>query len=284
MERSVTDRFRSLVWKSMNRPGLRTPLGLLGSAFCSWRTGRSCQVRYDGVWIHRFSDGTVADLRIRQNTPTPDRFRRLTQDIFFYGHQPGPGETVLDLGAGIGAESFALAPLVGSSGRIHAVEAHPRTFECLQTMVRLNRLGNVSVDALAIADFIGEVSFEDDGDAHISNAVSATGSGIVVPATTLDEYCRQRNIESVDFLKMNIEGAEVRALEGGPQTLAQTRNIVVSCHDFKADRTGNEFYRTKATVRELLHDAGFTLLERTHDPRPWVRDTIYGQRASGERS
>lgn len=281
MSRTWADRARSLVWRSMDTPGLRAPLSLLCTGFCSWRAHAPCWVIYDSVWVHRFPDGVVCDLRIRQNVPQPARFRRVTQDIFLYEFQPGPGDVVVDVGAGIGAETFTIAPLVGSTGHVYAIEAHPRTFRCLETMVRLNRFPNVTVDAMAIAENEGEVRIEDEADGHISNAVVTGSEGsLTVPATTLDHYVQRRRIDRIDLLKMNIEGAEVGALRSGPNALKMTRHVVVSCHDFKADRTGEPFFRTKEAVRGMLREAGFETLERTDESRPWVRDTVYGWRAS----
>jgi len=171
--------------------------------------------------------------------------------------------------------------MVGSAGRVYSIEAHPATFLCLEATVRLNRLSNVVFDQLAIADQAGEVAMEDQSNAHISNAMVPGSSGsLKVEAMTLDTYVERAGIDRIDLLKMNIEGAEVAALQGGASALERTRNVVVSCHDFKADRTGNGFFRTKETVRHRLTEAGFELLERADDPRPWVRDTVYGYRAA----
>jgi hypothetical protein len=77
---------------------------------------------------------------------------------------------------------------------------------------------------------------------------------------------------------MNIEGAELVALRGLGAELKNVRNVVIGCHDFLADETGDESYRTKEDVRALLLAAGFVVVGRENDPRPWARDYLYGWR------
>lgn len=82
----------------------------------------------------------------------------------------------------------------------------------------------------------------------------------------------------VDYQKMNIEGAELPALEGMGLTLGITRHVCISCHDYMADAGGDHATRTKDGVRRILEERGFTISARPNDPRPWVRDYLYGTR------
>jgi hypothetical protein len=64
---------------------------------------------------------------------------------------------------------------------------------------------------------------------------------MVIPFTMprtpeLDALLSRLGIERVDFLKMNIEGAELKALEGFRHGLARTLNLAVACHDGRAER------------------------------------------------
>ncbi len=84
------------------------------------------------------------------------------------------------------------------------------TFGRLELTCKHNRLGNVICLCRAAMDKSGKV-FIDDGQADISNAVAAAagaGSQLCVQGETLDEICRRQGIEHIDFLKMNIEGAD----------------------------------------------------------------------------
>ena len=97
-----------------------------------------------------------------------------------------------------------------------------------------------------------------------------------MPALTLDEL--SNGIPSIALLKMNIEGAETAALRGASSTLRRTQHVAIACHDFLADETGDESYRTREDVTALLQDAGFNVSGRLDDARPWARDYVFGAR------
>jgi len=77
---------------------------------------------------------------------------------------------------------------------------------------------------------------------------------------------------------MNIEGAETSALRGMTKTLMSTPHIVVSCHDFKADRGEDESLRTYDDVKKILENSSYTLCNRSNDPRKEVKYYIYGKK------
>jgi hypothetical protein len=77
---------------------------------------------------------------------------------------------------------------------------------------------------------------------------------------------------------MNIEGGEWPALCGASATLAVTRHVCISCHDYMADREGDASLRTRDKVSRLLEAAGFELNSRRSDDRLEVPDYVYGTR------
>jgi hypothetical protein len=101
-----------------------------------------------------------------------------------------------------------------------------------------------------------------------------------VAATTLDQLCSDLSIAKVDYLKMNIEGAERFALVGGRETLRQIDALCICAHDFRAEWGDGEGYRTRALVESFLTDCGFAVSRRADDPRDYVRDHIHGRRVS----
>jgi hypothetical protein len=113
---------------------------------------------------------------------------------------------------------------------------------------------------------------------NISNTVMNGAEGHVVEAVTLDELAERVGADRIDLLKMNIEGAERLALRGMAGIAPRVRHVVVSCHDFRADRGHGDVFRTRVEVTEALAEMGFDFTSRPDDPRPWVRDTVYGAR------
>jgi FkbM family methyltransferase len=192
--------------------------------------------------------------------------------------EDGMRHAAIDVGAGVGVETLLFSRLVGPTGRVVAIEAHPRTFRCLERLVSHHQLENVAALNLAVGAREGR-SMMSSQVAHRSNAVGDAGAGAVeVMVARLDALLADHNVDRIDLLKMNIEGAEVAALEGMGALLRRTVHVCVSCHDFKAARTGDEMLCTRSEVTRLLRDAGFELRSRPDDARPAVRDYVYGTR------
>ena len=180
------------------------------------------------------------------------------------------------MGAGVGTETLSLSRLVGPAGRVIAVEAHPATFAMLRSTVELNHLTNTTTIQTAAMDKGGTVAISD-RDISETQTNRIGDEGLPVPAVTLDALLAEHHVERVDFLEMNIEGAETRALRGAPRTLAVTRHAAIGCHDFLADETGDDSYRTMDDVREILAATGLTV-DRRVDDRPWAAGYLYADR------
>jgi hypothetical protein len=61
------------------------------------------------------------------------------------------------------------------------------------------------------------------------NRIAADDRGVLVPAITIEELCKQNGLEKIDLLKLDIEGAEEQVLENGT-FLARTEHIIVELH------------------------------------------------------
>jgi FkbM family methyltransferase len=258
-------------------PGARWLAGVLASAATSVRRRTLVRVTFDGAWVHHYRDGTVVSGRIGADRPSG--LVATTLDIFLDGIELHEGDTVIDVGAGIGEETLTFARLVGSTGRVVAIEAHPLTARCLRRNIDHDRAVSAEVVEVAIGDSEGVILISDAGGSSVANRIGAT-SGLEVPLVTLDALADRLAIGDVALLKMNIEGAERAALGGMDELLKRVDHVCVSCHDFLADRKGPAFddMRTKADVRAHLERAGFEVRSRDADPRPWVRDYLYGTR------
>jgi FkbM family methyltransferase len=196
------------------------------------------------------------------------------RDWYFHQYQPRAGDIVLDIGAGVGEDTIILSAAVGPRGRVLAVEAHPVTFELLAKTCRYNHLdANTTCVHCALMDKAGTVQIESRA-AHRGNTIRLAAGA--VPACSLDDLCRQQGIARIDFLKMNIEGAERFAIAGMAHMIQHTRAVCIACHDFLGEQ--NEFYRTKALVVEFLRANGFAVLLREDHPEPWTRNHVYGLR------
>jgi FkbM family methyltransferase len=188
---------------------------------------------------------------------------------------PAEGDVVLDIGAATGWETLAFSKCVGQRGHVISVEAHPRTFFCLQEMCRRNKLKNVTLFNCA-ATATEAVVYLSDRPLYVANSIVQNGSGSSVRGRTIASIFSEFNFSRVDLLKMDIEGAERGAIEGLDNVIEKTRYVCIECHDFLATHRGAEDMRTRSTVIEFLKAKGFEIVLRDSDPRPHIRDTVYG--------
>jgi FkbM family methyltransferase len=169
-----------------------------------------------------------------------------------------PGMTVLDLGANIGYFSVLAAGLVGKSGQVYSFEPAPTCFAQLKK--NLAAFAWAQAYPAAIADAPGTACF------HFSDEANETGWGSllaeergstresVVPVIRLDDWARERAIGRVDFIKMDIEGGEFRALQGARELLERYRPVLVAeLNEVCLARDG----RQPEDVLALLRAAGY---------------------------
>jgi FkbM family methyltransferase len=133
-----------------------------------------------------------------------------------------PGDIVLDCGANIG--EFTREAVDEGAAVVVAIEPAPNNVECLRrTFAAEITAGKVIVYPKGVWDK------EDFLTLSISNATSAMDSfviqegthpGVRVPLTTIDKMVAELKLPRVDFIKMDIEGAEKPALAGGAKTIA----------------------------------------------------------------
>ncbi len=160
--------------------------------------------------------------------------------VFFFGeYEPAvsevvsaivrPGDVCLDIGANFGWFTTLLARLTGAeqAASVHAFEPMPDVFDGLKINVRLNDLPeNVFLNNLALGDEIKRVSlhrFADlpSGHSSLSDMGKEEFQTFDVPMTTLDSYLAEHKIENVDFIKLDIEGAEMMFLRGATKLFEQ---------------------------------------------------------------
>lgn len=262
---------------SASAPGQRA-LAAMSTAYVAARRRRRCTIIRSGDhWVHEWSDATITDLVLTSRTP--DDWAREVHDITLHAYRPRQGDVVIDVGAGVGHETRVLSPLVGPRGHVYAIEANARVHRCLDDMVVRNRLGNVTPLQIAASDAPGTVWLADSDD-HLVNSIVDVSDGVEVPAHAIDDLAASWGLGEVAFVKMNIEGAEREAIDGMRDVLRRTQAVCISCHDFLADEGGSDALRTLDHVRSRLEEAGF-VVERRDDPRPWVRDCLYGTRPAG---
>ncbi len=116
------------------------------------------------------------------------------------------GDTLIDIGANFGFYALTLAPKVGPSGTVIAIEADPKVQARVSENARLNDFPQLSVVLAAAGDHEGEARFNAKlNPAH--SKVSDEGD-VVVPMHTLEGILKAHKVKRIDALKIDIEGGE----------------------------------------------------------------------------
>lgn len=136
----------------------------------------------------------------------------------------------LDVGANIGLFTFPLLKELPQL-RVFAFEPHPRNARCFRETVQRNFFSNVSLEQAALGGADGEsFLFVDESDSgghsiledNLWNNKQDTDC-VKVPLLKLDTFVGQKNLERIDLLKIDVQGAEDEVLRGGMESLRKFR-------------------------------------------------------------
>ena len=164
--------------------------------------------------------------------------------------QPRPGDVCIDGGACRGEVAIHFAHSVGPEGEVHAFEFVPQNLDFFQKSLALNptlapRI-KVCPKALWNESDI-EMSFEDSGPS--SRITNGNNQSATLSASTIaiDDYVAQENLNKVDFVKMDIEGAEIPALKGAAETIRKFKPKLAICVYHKKD----DFYTIPGLIEQI---------------------------------
>lgn len=172
--------------------------------------------------------------------------------------QPEPGDTVLDCGGGLGDTAVLFANRVGPSGRVFVFEF----VEENQRLSVLNRGLNPELADRIVEVPLGVWSKSGEAlryeDASVSTRVSGKGS-LEATSVALDDFVAERGIEKVDFIKMDVEGAERDAIAGAARTLREhAPRLAISAYHLHDD-----LYALPRLIRAINPEYGFWLDHHT---------------------
>jgi FkbM family methyltransferase len=235
---------------------------LYGSALAN------CSVE-DGLFTVRTNDGVVVRT-VKDFDP-----EALVAD--FVDVALPAGAVVLDIGANIGAVAIYLAGKVGPSGLVVAYEPDAANLDAFRRNLEVNGMPpQVQLVPKGIYDHDGVLEFFAGGNYTSSllktNYVASEGAKyhvVKVPVTTIDAEVTRLGLTRLDFVKMDVEGAEVAALHGARKSLERFHPpIIVETHLVSGQSTVTE-------VEQFLRTCGYRQFVRQNlAETPAIRATV----------
>ncbi len=191
--------------------------------------------------------------------------------VYFFGHYHEryeaalvagvlePGEVFWDVGANIGYFSLVAAAAVGERGEVAAFEPGAAALARLRENVSLNSFPQVRIYHLAMADVDGEAVLYRtggiaDSSASLYPAAAGGAAGETCTTVTLDGLLKKEDLRPPDFVKLDVEGAELAALRGGAQILADFQPLLlVEMEEKNLQAAG----ASKAAIQTFLQGYGY---------------------------
>jgi FkbM family methyltransferase len=169
-----------------------------------------------------------------------------------------PGKTFVDVGANFGIYTLIASALVGNAGRVIAFEPSVQSFPVLQRNITLNGLTNITAFRVALCDKRGAACLyhADDPVSHsLGKDPSWTNEGEEVTTEILDHLIEQGEIQRVDVIKLDVEGAEELVLRGARKVLSLMRPVVIfEVHPAASARLGLSSYGASNLLKELGYE------------------------------
>jgi len=168
------------------------------------------------------------------------------------------GWSCADVGANVGKLTFLLTDLVGSEGHVFAFEAHPQNAEMLQQEAQRRKTQNITVENLAVTDSVQDQVWIFAGRGKRSEEWNIVGHDVDGNPTDRELQIRAASLDSyfsadipLHFVKIDVEGAESRVLQGMRRILRHQRPIVLV-----------EFHNEEGwSGRTELFDAGYHMFD-----------------------
>ncbi len=136
--------------------------------------------------------------------------------------RPIGGDVFIDVGAAIGRYALSLAKAVGENGLVVAIEPNPQNYEALLRGIHLNGFENIVALKIAAWNINCKMKmFLSHRSGWHSVKRNWRLSYIEVEAKTLDKVVKELNANRVDWIKIDVEGAEVEVLKGLKKTLSK---------------------------------------------------------------
>jgi FkbM family methyltransferase len=183
---------------------------------------RLAAIRAIRIDRHRQNPTTTTRITSATNTPRPpinDNPYTNGEWAFFDQNKSKFTQTIIIVGA---AHDEDYINAVSDQVQFHLFEPNNDRYQTLLTT--LGHKPNVTINKCGLADKVGQVQYYADTLSCVQRVhdIQSKSVPVIIPLRTLDDYCAEKKITHVDFLKIDTEGYELPILIGGRQSLINT--------------------------------------------------------------
>jgi FkbM family methyltransferase len=200
--------------------------------------------------------------------------------------RPIKGDVVVDLGAYLGRYTLTSSNLVGKSGKVVAIEGDPSHYEMLENNLKLNKVSNVTAincmvgskdmhlivgskdTYLTVSSKDMHTNYQEDSYKEFDETGRAQMGNTTVHLNTLDNLLiKEHGISEVNWMKIDVEGAELDVLNGAHNILSNSKriNLLIEIHGV------NKLYKP---IVEILNSHNFKIIIEKDDPGYRSRDRM----------
>ena len=185
---------------------------------------------------------------------------KLDPEVHILNRFISAGSICFDIGAAYGRYALTMSRLAGRSGRVYCFEPAEHSHRVLSKIVKFYHLENVAIVKKAFSDQEGTGNLAlpikrnskvSPGLAHsLAHLVTDSDTNYMsnaITLTTMDRYASKVNISRLDFIKCDVEGAELLVFEGGRNTIERFKPVVL-CEIYKT------WLKRFATIPEHVHE------------------------------
>lgn len=176
-----------------------------------------------------------------------------------------PGMVFVDLGANEGFFSVVASRLVGTTGKVLAIEPQTRLGPVIRRNLELNNATNVTLAQVAVSAEAGVAEFNlapdtNSGSSGLTRATRYANPTQAVRTLTLDACLQEHNLSKVDVMKIDIEGYEYEAVLGAMELFRSqmVRRVLIEIHENLLSARG----RSPQDITDFLLSCGYERQER----------------------
>ena len=142
-------------------------------------------------------------------------------------HFSGKAENVIIAGAYFGDQAIPVASNIRNSGFCHTFEPNKNNSDLIVENAKLNGLTNIVINNLALWNKSDEKLIFEGEDALASTVTATAAARNVLQTITIDDYVAKNKVGHVNLLMIDVEGSEIRVLEGAKGMLQKYKPVVV---------------------------------------------------------